>query len=69
MTWASRRVVVTGGIVWDTSRPNGQPRRCADASLAKRVFGFAARTHLREGIRRAIARFLAHRCPPPLAAP
>ena len=58
-----------GGIVWDTSKPNGQPRRCVDASLAKRLFGFEARTRLNEGIPRAIAWFLAHRCPPAPASP
>ena len=48
-----------GAVVWDRSRPNGQSRRWVDGSLAKRLFGFEARTPLREGIRRTIAWYLA----------
>jgi GDP-L-fucose synthase len=44
-----------GGIRWDTSMPNGQPRRSLDASRAKGLFGFEARTQLREGLERTIA--------------
>jgi GDP-L-fucose synthase len=44
-----------GEIVWDTSMPNGQPRRSLDASRAKELFGFEARTSLREGLERTIA--------------
>ncbi|TML77687.1 MAG: GDP-L-fucose synthase [Actinobacteria bacterium] len=44
-----------GEIVWDTSQPNGQPRRSLDASRAKELFGFEARTPLREGLERTIA--------------
>ena len=44
-----------GRIEWDTSKPDGQPRRCLDTSRAKREFGFAARTDLREGLKRTIA--------------
>ena len=32
----------TGQIVWDTTKPNGQPRRCLDVSRAKELFGFQA---------------------------
>jgi GDP-L-fucose synthase len=45
----------TGEITWDTSMPNGQPRRSLDASRAKELFGFEARTSLREGLQRTIA--------------
>lgn len=45
----------TGDIRWDTSMPNGQPRRSLDASRAKELFGFEARTPLREGLERTIA--------------
>jgi GDP-L-fucose synthase len=45
----------TGRIVWDESMPNGQPRRSLDASRAKELFGFEARTPLREGLERTIA--------------
>jgi len=44
-----------GEIVWDTSMPNGQPRRSLDASRAERLFGFRATTSLREGLERTIA--------------
>jgi GDP-L-fucose synthase len=44
-----------GEIRWDTSMPNGQPRRSLDASRAKELFGFEARTSLREGLERTIA--------------
>jgi GDP-L-fucose synthase len=44
-----------GEIVWDTSMPNGQPRRQLDASRAEELFGFRARTPLREGIERTVA--------------
>jgi GDP-L-fucose synthase len=44
-----------GEIVWDTTRPNGQPRRSLDASKAEQLFGFRARTPLRDGLERTIA--------------
>lgn len=44
-----------GQIVWDTSRPNGQPRRMLDTSKAAERFGFRASTPFREGLRRTIA--------------
>jgi GDP-L-fucose synthase len=50
-----------GAMVWDTSRPNGQPRRYVDPSRAKQLFGFEARTDLRDGILRTIAWYQAHR--------
>ncbi|HEX7097431.1 MAG TPA: GDP-L-fucose synthase [Acidimicrobiales bacterium] len=45
----------TGEIVWDTSMPNGQPRRNLDATRAAELFGFRASTSLREGLERTIA--------------
>jgi GDP-L-fucose synthase len=45
----------TGELVWDTSMPNGQPRRQLDASRAERLFGFHASTALRDGLSRTIA--------------
>ena len=45
----------TGQIRWDTSMPNGQPRRALDASKAEQLFGFRAETPLREGLERTIA--------------
>jgi GDP-L-fucose synthase len=44
----------TGRIVWDTSKPNGQPRRGLDTSRAEQYFGFKARTPFEEGLRRTI---------------
>jgi len=44
-----------GEIVWDTSMPNGQPRRSLDASRAEALFGFRARTPLREGLEETVA--------------
>jgi GDP-L-fucose synthase len=44
-----------GEIVWDTSRPNGQPRRRLDVSRAEELFGFRARTGLRDGLEQTIA--------------
>jgi GDP-L-fucose synthase len=43
-----------GAIAWDTSRPNGQPRRCLDTQRAWDRFGFRARTDFREGLRRTV---------------
>jgi len=43
-----------GRIVWDTSQPNGQPRRCLDVSRARERFGFVARTELEAGLRATI---------------
>ena len=44
-----------GEIVWDTDKPNGQPRRCLDVSRARECLGFEASTDLREGLERTIA--------------
>ncbi len=44
----------TGRIVWDPSKPDGQPRRCLDVSRAEREFGFTAATDFRAGLRRTI---------------
>lgn len=48
-----------GSIRWDTSKPNGQPRRRLDVSRADEALGFRATTSLREGLRRTIAWYLA----------
>ena len=44
-----------GSISWDTAMPNGQPRRSVDGTRARELFGFEARTPLREGIVRTVA--------------
>jgi GDP-L-fucose synthase len=43
-----------GRIVWDTTKPNGQPRRCLDTSRAWERFGFRAKTDFRAGLRHTI---------------
>jgi GDP-L-fucose synthase len=50
-----------GRLRWDASRPDGQPRRCVDASRARAEFGFAARVSLEEGLRRTIEWYRANR--------
>ena len=50
----------TGEIVWDRTKPNGQPRRCVDVSRAKHLFAFQAAHRLREGIAKTVAWFMAH---------
>ncbi len=50
----ARLVVFKGKIKWDTSKPDGQPRRRLDTSRAEREFGFKARTDFREGLRKTI---------------
>lgn len=54
----ARLVGFEGEIVWDASRPDGQPRRCLDVSKAEREFGFRARTNLETGLRETISWFL-----------
>jgi GDP-L-fucose synthase len=49
-----------GELVWDESMPNGQPRRALDASKAAELFGFRARTTLREGLAQTIAWYREH---------
>ncbi|MDH4341045.1 MAG: GDP-L-fucose synthase [Thermoleophilia bacterium] len=44
-----------GRIIWDEAKPGGQPRRSVDATRARELFGFEARTPLREGIERTVA--------------
>jgi GDP-L-fucose synthase len=50
-----------GRIVWDTSKPNGQPRRRLDTSRAEQRIGFTATTSFDEGLRRTVASYLAVR--------
>ena len=49
-----------GAIVWDASKPNGQPRRQLDVSRAKRLFGFTAEHRLRDGIPKTIEWFMSN---------
>ena len=43
-----------GRLVWDTTKPDGQPRRCLDTTRAEQAFGFHASTDFREGLKRTI---------------
>jgi GDP-L-fucose synthase len=49
-----------GEIIWDTSKPNGQPRRGLDVSRAKEYFGFEAQVPFEEGLKRTIDWFREH---------
>ena len=44
----------TGKIVWNTSKPDGQQRRCLDISKAKQLLGFEAKTNLKQGLQQTI---------------
>ncbi len=44
-----------GSIRWDTTKPNGQPRRKLDTTRAREAFGFEAKTDFEEGLKRTIA--------------
>ena len=50
-----------GEIVWDTSKPDGQPRRCLDVSRAKEEFGFQAKVDFREGLEKTIEWYIANK--------
>jgi GDP-L-fucose synthase len=51
----------TGDVEWDTRKPDGQPRRRIDTTRAREWLGWEARTSLREGLRRTIEWYRAHR--------
>jgi GDP-L-fucose synthase len=46
-----------GETIWDTSRPDGQPKRYLDTSRARELIGFEAATPLEEGLTRTIESF------------
>lgn len=43
-----------GELVWQTDKPNGQPRRCLDTQRAREKFGFVAETQLRQGLKNTV---------------
>ncbi|MBI4095151.1 MAG: GDP-L-fucose synthase [Candidatus Liptonbacteria bacterium] len=49
-----------GGIRWDASKPDGQPRRMLDTTRAAKEFGFRAKTNFEDGLRKTIEWYLAH---------
>ncbi len=51
----------SGKIVWDSSKPDGQPRRMLDTSKALKEFGFKAKTDLTTGLKKTIAWYRDHR--------
>jgi GDP-L-fucose synthase len=55
VTLVARQTGFTGRIVWDTSKPDGQPRRMLDTDRAAKYFGFVAKTSFDEGLRKTIA--------------
>lgn len=57
----SNLVGFEGTIVWDTSRPDGQPRRALDVSRAKEYFGWQAEVDFHEGLRQTIEWWETHR--------
>jgi len=50
-----------GRIHWDSSKPDGQPRRCLDTSRAQKLFGFEAKTSFDEGLKATIDWYIANR--------
>lgn len=50
----ARLVGFGGEIVWDATKPDGQPRRCLDTTRAEALFGFRARTRFQEGLSRTV---------------
>ncbi len=48
-----------GKILWDTTKPNGQPRRCLDTTRAEKDFGFKAKVNFEEGLKKTIGWYMA----------
>jgi GDP-L-fucose synthase len=61
----ARLVGFEGEIRWDTSKPNGQPRRQLDVSRAEREFGFRATTRFEDGLRETVAWYQAQQVSAP----
>jgi len=57
----SRLMEFKGEIVWDKTKPDGQPRRMLDVSRAEKLFGFKAKTKFEDGLRKTIDWYLAHK--------
>lgn len=50
-----------GEIVWDTTKPDGQPRRCLDTARAYKEFGFKAKANFTQGLKKTIAWYIKNR--------
>jgi GDP-L-fucose synthase len=61
VTLISRLTDYKGEVIWDLSKPDGQPRRMLDVSKAEKEFGFRAKVGLEEGLRKTIAWYLSAR--------
>jgi GDP-L-fucose synthase len=68
-TLIARLTGYEGRFIWDTSQPNGQPRRALDTSQAETLFGFRARTSFEAGLRETVDWFLANRDRIPAGSP
>jgi len=60
-TTIAAEVGYQGRIAWDHTKPNGQPRRCLDVSRIKQAIGFQAKHALRDGLKKTIQWYHAHR--------
>ena len=49
-----------GEIIWETDKPNGQPRRCLDTTRAKEKFDFVAETEFRQGLKNTVEWYRNH---------
>ena len=56
----TRLIDFKGKIVWDETKPDGQPRRCLDTSRAEKTFGFKAKTRFEDGLKATIDWYMAH---------
>jgi GDP-L-fucose synthase len=61
VTLIARMTGFEGKLVWDTSKPNGQPRRGLDVNRAREFFGFEAKIPFEEGIRSTVQWYLENR--------
>jgi GDP-L-fucose synthase len=57
----SRLMDFKGEIVWDKTKPDGQPRRMLDVSRAEKLFGFKAKTKFEDGLRKTIDWYLVNK--------
>lgn len=60
-TLIAQQVGFNGEIVWDSSQPDGQPRRCLDTTRAEQYFGFRARVPFEEGLKNTIEWYVKNR--------
>ena len=60
VTLIARLTGFDGAIVWDRTKPDGQPRRCLDVSRARSEFGFTAKMGFEEGLKRTIEWYGTH---------